>query len=76
MSDTDFVTLPEEIRSRLAAALEALDDVELPSGFAPRVMATADPKFGDYQSNAAMMLASCGSIVIGTTAAMKAARSI
>ena len=48
---------PEEIRTRLAGALEKLTDIELPAGFAPQVTATTDPKFGDYQSNAAMVLA-------------------
>ena len=51
------MTLPEEIRHRLIAALDALDGVELPADFKPQVAATADPKFGDYQSNAAMLLA-------------------
>ena len=41
-------SLPDEICTRLAAALDALDVVELPEGFAPAVTATNDPKFGDY----------------------------
>ncbi len=48
-------TFPEEIRTRLQHALGAAD-VDLPSRFVPAVSPTNDPRFGDYQSNAAMIL--------------------
>ena len=49
---TPFPTL---IGERVAAALDALE-IDLPEGFDSRVTATADARFGDYQTNAAMLL--------------------
>ncbi len=49
-------TFAHQIASRLAAAL-ARAVPEAPAGFAPAVTPAADPKFGDYQSNAALLLA-------------------
>lgn len=48
-------TLPEEICARLCAALDG-GGFDLPAGFDPQVAPTNDPRFGDYQSNAAMVL--------------------
>jgi arginyl-tRNA synthetase len=46
--------IPERIREALRLAVAALG---APDDFNPQVTATADPRFGDYQSNAAMVLA-------------------
>lgn len=49
-------TLAQQIATRLSAALtRALP--QAPAGFSPAVTPAADPKFGDYQSNAALLLA-------------------
>ncbi len=51
-------TIPERLSQRIARALAKSDAAaDLPSGFNPPVTPATDPKFGDYQSNAAMMLA-------------------
>ncbi|MCB1077995.1 MAG: arginine--tRNA ligase, partial [Verrucomicrobiae bacterium] len=49
-------TFPALLRQRLVAALDAAG-VERPEGFVPEVTPTIDARFGDYQSNAAMILA-------------------
>lgn len=46
----------EKLEQALTAALEAVG-VEFPEGFQVKVEASADLRFGDYQSNAAMILA-------------------
>ena len=46
----------EELEKALATALDAVG-VELPDGFQVQVASAADLRFGDYQSNAAMVLA-------------------
>lgn len=46
----------EQLEQALTAALIAVD-VEWPENFAVKVEASADLRFGDYQSNAAMVLA-------------------
>ncbi len=50
------MTFSHEITARLAAALAAVAP-EGPADFVPAVTPAADPKFGDYQSNAALLLA-------------------
>ena len=44
------------LQQKLAEALSQLD-LDLPEGFSVGVSASTDPKFGDYQSNSAMILA-------------------
>ncbi len=54
------MTLAQELSQRLQQALEshaAAKGLELPEGFSAPVSTAADLRFGDYQSNAAMMLA-------------------
>ena len=46
----------KELEKALSAALDAVG-IDLPEGFAVQVDASADLRFGDYQSNAAMVLA-------------------
>ncbi|MBT8036209.1 MAG: arginine--tRNA ligase [Verrucomicrobiae bacterium] len=46
----------EELKKAMVSALDAVD-VEIPEGFQVQVEASADLRFGDYQSNAAMVLA-------------------
>ena len=46
----------EELKKAMAAALDA-EGVEIPEGFQVQVESSADLRFGDYQSNAAMVLA-------------------
>ena len=46
----------KELKRALSGAMEAVD-IELPDGFCIQVDASADLRFGDYQSNAAMVLA-------------------
>ena len=51
-------TIPQILRARIETALAATSKgADLPENFAVEVTATADPKFGDYQANAAMVLA-------------------
>lgn len=51
-------TFPSLIQPRLLAALKASSvAAELPDDFTPSVDPAQNPKFGDYQSNAAMILA-------------------
>ena len=47
--------LPNVLQARFVQALEPLTDS--PSDYAGMIRPAADPKFGDYQSNAAMPLA-------------------
>jgi arginyl-tRNA synthetase len=44
------------LTSRLQAAFTAAG-IELPTGFTPNVVIASDTRYGDYQSNAAMVLA-------------------
>jgi arginyl-tRNA synthetase len=50
------MTFPQLLQTRVAAALSSLGHV-LPDGFTAAVDQAADPRFGDYQTNAAMVLA-------------------
>ena len=50
------MTFSHEITARLAAALATVAP-DAPSDFVPSVTPAADAKFGDYQSNVAMLLA-------------------
>ncbi len=51
-------TIPSILESRVADALaKSSKAAELPENFAVSVVATQDPKFGDYQCNSAMILA-------------------
>lgn len=47
----------QKLETALSAALEAAGVSELPEGFHAKVESSADLRFGDYQSNAAMVLA-------------------
>ena len=51
-----FVMMIEKLEQSLAAALESLG-IELPGDFSVQVDVSADFRFGDYQSNVAMVLA-------------------
>ncbi|MGI9241689.1 MAG: arginine--tRNA ligase [Verrucomicrobiales bacterium] len=53
MSQTIALPFPQLIATALEGAVAQLD---APEGFVPQVTPTADARFGDYQSNAAMML--------------------
>lgn len=51
------MTIPQQLSEQLMSALKnVLGDV-LPEGFSPAVTPSQDLRFGDYQSNAAMVLA-------------------
>ena len=50
------MTFPQLLQTRVADALTSLGHV-LPEGFVAAVDQAADPRFGDYQTNAAMVLA-------------------
>lgn len=50
------MTFPQLLQQRVAAALTGLGHA-LPEGFTAAVDPAADPRFGDYQTNAAMVLA-------------------
>ena len=52
-----MMTLPEQIATRLTDALRAELGDALPSDFCAAVTASQDLRYGDYQSNAAMVLA-------------------
>lgn len=54
MAETYPVQLQARLREALAKTAVAGD---LPEGFAPEIVPAANPQFGDYQSNAAMVLA-------------------
>ena len=56
LESTKMTTFPQLLRERLVAALTKAGH-ELPEGFEPQVSQATDARFGDYQSNAAMMLA-------------------
>lgn len=51
------MTIPTQLSEKLLAALQSVLGENLPEGFAPAVTPSQDLRFGDYQSNAAMMLA-------------------
>ncbi len=51
------MTIPNLLSEQLLAALKAVLGDALPEGFKPAVTPSQDLRFGDYQSNAAMMLA-------------------
>ncbi len=50
------MTLQSKLQSKLVSAFKSLD-LELPEGFSPEVVISADIRHGDYQANAAMALA-------------------
>ena len=50
-------TIPEQIQKRLQKALTVVFGADLPSDFSASVDPAQNPQFGDYQSNAAMILA-------------------
>ena len=51
------MTIPQQLSEQLTAALQSVAGIELPEGFVPAVTPSQDLRFGDYQSNAAMVLA-------------------
>lgn len=51
------MTIPTLLSSQLATILKQILGDALPEGFVPAVTPSQDLRFGDYQSNAAMMLA-------------------
>ncbi len=51
------MTIPTILSEKLLAALQSVLGENLPAGFVPAVTPSQDLRFGDYQSNAAMMLA-------------------
>ncbi len=51
------MTIPTQLSEKLLAALQSVLGENLPEGFTPAVTPSQDLRFGDYQSNAAMMLA-------------------
>ena len=51
------MTIPKLLSKQLLAALQSVLGEGLPVDFAPAVTPSQDLRFGDYQSNAAMMLA-------------------
>src|SRR6187402_1640179 len=50
------MTIPFELQERVNAALAGLG-LAIPEGFVAEVTTAADLRFGDYQTNAAMLLA-------------------
>lgn len=50
------MTFPEQLQQHVAGALRDRG-IALPDGFVPEVTVAADARFGDYQTNAAMILA-------------------
>ncbi len=51
------MTIPQILTKQLSTALSTVLGDALPEGFIPAVTPSQDLRFGDYQSNAAMMLA-------------------
>ncbi len=51
------MTIPTQLSEKLLAALQSVLGENLPQGFTPTVTPSQDLRFGDYQSNAAMVLA-------------------
>lgn len=51
------MTIPALLEKKLTDALVTVLGDKIPAGFQPTVTAAADLRFGDYQSNAAMVLA-------------------
>lgn len=54
---TADMTIPQQLSEQLLSALKNVLKEALPVGFEPAVTASQDLRFGDYQSNAAMVLA-------------------
>ena len=54
---TREMTIPTQLSQQLASVLKQILGDALPEGFCPAVTPSQDLRFGDYQSNAAMMLA-------------------
>ena len=54
---TREMTIPTQLSQKLASVLKQILGDALPEGFSPAVTPSQDLRFGDYQSNAAMMLA-------------------
>ena len=52
-----MITITEQLSERLNTALVKIGKENLPSNFKGTVSAAADTRFGDYQTNAAMILA-------------------
>ena len=52
-----MITITELLGERLNSALTKLDKENFPSNFKGTVSPAADTRFGDYQTNAAMILA-------------------
>ena len=52
-----MITITEQLSERLNTALVKIGKETLPSNFRGTVSAAADTRFGDYQTNAAMILA-------------------
>ena len=50
------MTIPKLLSTQLLTALQTVLGAGLPVDFAPAVTPSQDLRFGDYQSNAAMML--------------------
>lgn len=51
------MTIPEFLEEKLQTLISSVAEGELPAGFRPVVSPSTDLRFGDYQSNAAMILA-------------------
>lgn len=51
------MTIPQQLSEQLLSALKNVLGEALPTGYVPAVTASQDLRFGDYQSNAAMVLA-------------------
>lgn len=51
------MTIPARLEEKLAQALQTVLGDQLPTSFKPEVSPSQDLRFGDYQSNAAMVLA-------------------
>lgn len=51
------MTIPEFLEDKLQALIAGVAEGALPEGFRPAVTLSTDLRFGDYQSNAAMILA-------------------
>ena len=51
------MTIPTQLSEKLLGALQSVLGENLPEGFVPVVTPSQDLRFGDYQSNAAMVLA-------------------
>ena len=56
-NDYGVMTIPARLGEKLMIALQTVLGESMPEGFTPQVHASADLRFGDYQSNVAMVLA-------------------